>query len=63
MAMNDEETVALHRGRPLVRQDVWCRAPSEVGKGAEGIEDQGVGWKNKYGAARAATRSRAPQGA
>src|SRR5262250_771416 len=52
MAMNDEETVALIAGGHTFGKTHGAGDPSLMGPAPEGalIEDQGLGWKSKYGA-------------
>src|SRR5213075_944247 len=51
MAMNDEETVALIAGGHTFGKTHGAGDPSLIGVEPEGgaIEDQGLGWKSKYG--------------
>jgi catalase-peroxidase len=52
MAMNDEETVALIAGGHTFGKTHGAGDPSLLGPEPEGafIEDQGLGWKSRYGA-------------
>ena len=51
MSMNDEETVALIAGGHTFGKGHGAGDPSNVGVEPEGapLENQGVGWKNKFG--------------
>ena len=61
MAMNDEETVALIAGGHTFGKTHGAGDPSFIGANPEAgaLEDQGLGWKSKYGTGFGPTRSQA----
>src|SRR4051812_9443955 len=54
MAMNDEETVALIAGGHTFGKTHGAASSDNVGLDVEasGLEDQGLGWRNKYGSGK-----------